>query len=155
MSGRSGSVRERLRVTRTALCAVTAAILVASGCGGSTEGTVDSGDEGFPSAAPATATAAGSTATTATAYPTRRDLGMELDLEQRVFTIDGVTGAAPEGWEDPHIRAFYVFLAYNTAKQPPEVNWLSVDGPTWAGIGPPGPVPLPEPLPPDIPRPAR
>ncbi|MFN2347921.1 MAG: hypothetical protein ABR616_19685 [Dermatophilaceae bacterium] len=75
---------------------------------------------------------------------------MKLDTRQATFTIDGATGAIPEGWEGGHIRAFYVFLGYNTGKQPPQYNWLSVAVPSWTGIQPPGPDPRLEPTPPDI-----
>lgn len=137
------------RAARTALCAMTTAALVATGCGVSNSTADDSADGVSATTTPAQAPTTSATPTAA-AYPTRRDLGMQLDIEQAVFTIDGAAGAIPQSWEGAHIRAFYVFLGYNTAKQPPEYNWLSVAVPTWTGIQPPGPTPVLEPAPPDI-----
>jgi hypothetical protein len=137
------------RAARTALCAMTMATLIAAGCGVSSSTTDDSVDGVPATTTPAQAPTASATTTAAT-YRTRSDLGMKLNTERAVFTIDGASGTMPQGWEGAHIRAFYVFLGYNTAKQPPEYNWLSVDVPSWTGIGPPGPSPVLEPTPPDI-----
>jgi hypothetical protein len=124
---------------------MTTAALVATGCG-----TSNSTTDGSADGVSATTTPAQATSATTTAARTRSDLGMKLDTERAVFTIDAASGAIPHGWEGAHIRAFYVFLGYNTAKQPPEYNWLSVDVPSWTGIAPPGSIPVLEPTPADI-----
>jgi hypothetical protein len=128
-------------------CAALAAILTITGCGASN--TTGDGPDGL-SATTLALTPSTSATTAAAISRSRSDLKMKLDTNRALFTIDGASGAIPQGWEDPHIRAFYVFLGYNTAQQPPQYDWLSVAVPSWTGIQPPGPEPRLEPTPPDI-----
>jgi hypothetical protein len=137
--------RRGMKGTQILLGAALVAIVTASGCADSsstTSNVVETGSDTTPTPTTRTSTAA--------ANSTRRDLAMQIDTEQMRFAIDGASGDLPVGWEDPHVRSFYVFLGYNTQELPPEVNWLSLAVPPFTGIGPPGTPPAPEPTPPDI-----